>query len=107
MMFPESRLVRIGANHPLLSNQLRGFDISSVTLRDPQSRVGDDPLVARQVKTEPWLEALEIDGRLAVVFSPYDVSCALENQTSLDCKGYIKADAAKIAVNVLLYALQQ
>ena len=106
MMFPDSRLVRIPTNHPLFTEELRGFDVRSVMLRDPQSRVGDDPLVARMVKSEPWLEALEIDGRFAVIFSPYDVSCSLENQASLDCKGYQKTDAAKIAVNVLLYALQ-
>ena len=61
----------------------------------------------RQVRTAPLLEALEIDGRWAVIFSPYDISCALENHASLECKGYVTADAAKIAVNVLLFALQQ
>jgi hypothetical protein len=35
------------------------------------------------------------------------LSCALENQSSLECKGYTKEDAAKIGVNIVLYALQQ
>ena len=106
-MFPDSKLVRITSSHPLMTPEFRGFDITTVTLRDPQARGGDDPLVARNVKAAPLLEGLEIDGRLAVIFSPYDLSCALENHASLDCKGYLKADAAKIGVNVLLYALQQ
>jgi hypothetical protein len=42
-----------------------------------------------------------------VILSPYDISCALEKGASLDCKGYIPPDAAKIGANVLLYALQQ
>jgi hypothetical protein len=53
------------------------------------------------------LEAVEIDGRLAVVFSPYDISCALENHASLDCKGYITEDAAALGTNIILFALQQ
>ena len=62
-------------------------------------------LEARLKKTSPLLETLEIDGRIAVVFSPYDISCALENQTSLQCRGYAHDDAARIAINVLLYGL--
>ncbi|HTN77738.1 MAG TPA: DUF4159 domain-containing protein, partial [Pirellulaceae bacterium] len=105
-LFPESQLVRLPIDHSLLSTELRGFDLKSVTVRDPQSR-GADGLEAKLTKTEPNIEALEIDGRIAVVFSPLDLSCALENQSSLECKGYIKTDAAKIGVNILLQALQQ
>lgn len=105
-VFPQAKLVRLTADHPLLTNEYRGFDLKSVTLRDPQNR-GGESLAAQAVKTEPFLEAIEIDGRVCVVFSPYDLSCALENQSSLECKGYIKQDAARIGVNILLYALQQ
>jgi hypothetical protein len=31
----------------------------------------------------------------------------MENHASLECKGYVKEDAARIALNVILYALQQ
>ena len=62
---------------------------------------------AKLVKTTPLLEGLEIEGRTAVILSPYDISCALEKGASLECKGYIPADAARIGANVLLYALQQ
>lgn len=105
-MFPEGKLVRLPSDHPLLTTEFRGFDIRSVTLRDPLKR-GEAGLEAKLEKTAPFLEALEIDGRIAVIFSPYDLSCALENQSSLECKGYTKEDAAKIGVNILLYALQQ
>ena len=59
------------------------------------------------MKTTPLLEGLDVDGRIAVVLSPYDISCALERGASLDCKGYTPADAARLGANVLLYALQQ
>lgn len=106
-IFPEARLVRIPADHPLFSTEYRGFDVRSVTLRDPRAAGADGGLAATPTRTEPQLEALEIDGRICVVFSPYDLSCALENQSSIECKGYVRADAAKIGTNILLYALQQ
>jgi hypothetical protein len=46
------------------------------------------------------------DGRVAAVLSPYDLSCAMENAAASQCVGYSKDDASKIAVNVVLYALQ-
>jgi hypothetical protein len=104
-LFPDKTLRRIPAAHPLLTPEFRGYDVRKVTLRDPQVRGTDDPLEARQRKTFPLLEALEIDGRVAVVFSPYDLSCALENQASLQCRGYAHDDAARIAINILLYGL--
>ena len=107
MILPKSEFELLPADDPLLSREFGGFDLSSVTLRDPLGRAPDDPLRARLVKTAPRLEVLKLDGRIAVVFSPYDISCALENHASLECKSYIKEDAARIGVNVILYALQQ
>jgi hypothetical protein len=53
------------------------------------------------------LEGIEIDGRFAVIYSKYDISCALERQASVACSGYVEEDALKIALNVVLYALLQ
>ena len=91
----------------MFTEEFHGFNLPSVELRDPQIRSEDDPLTAKLVKTTPLLEGLEIDGRIAVILSPYDISCALEKGASLECKGYIPADAARLGANVLLYALQQ
>lgn len=104
---PGARFERIPVRDPIFTNRYGGFDLAKVKLRDPQARSDGDPLLARLIETPPLLEAIELDGRYAVVFSPYDLSCALENHASLDCKGYVTADAARIGVNVLLYALQQ
>ena len=104
---PEARFVRIPEDHPIFSQELRGYDLAQVTLRDPQLRTEGDPLKSKLVRIKPLLEGVEIDDRLVIVFSPYDISCALENHASLECKGYIKADAARIGVNIVLYALQQ
>jgi hypothetical protein len=104
---PDHPLQPIPPDHPLLTTQFQGYDLSSVQLRNPTNRTtADDPLRARLERTSPVLEGIEIDGRLVVVFSPYDLSCALENQASIECKGYVREDAAKIGINVLLYAMQ-
>lgn len=106
-IYPEAQFSRIPPSHPLFTDEFHGFRIGEVTLRDPNLRDENDPLMAKPVKTSPLLEGLEIDGRIAVILSPYDISCALEKGTSLECKGYIPQDAARIGANVILYALQQ
>ena len=50
---------------------------------------------------------MRFDDRYGVIFSRYDLSCALEKHDSLECLGYTREDAAKIGLNVVLYALQQ
>lgn len=104
-IYPEGKWQRIPTDHPLFTSDYRGFDLKTVSLRDPQARGADDKLSARIVKIEPLLEGLEIDGRYAVILSPYDLSCALENSQSLECKGYVREDAARIGANIVLYAL--
>jgi hypothetical protein len=102
-IFPETSLARIPADHPLFAPKYGGFDLQSVTRRDPQR--GDGRAEASLRKVEPELEGLKIGPRYAVVYSPYDLSCALENHESLECKGYIREDAARIGINVVLYSL--
>ena len=107
MIFPDAKLEPLSGDHPLLTDEFRGYDLKTVMLRRPQASTADAPLKARLTRAAPQLEGLVIDDRLAVVFSPVDISCALENHASLDCESYEKTDAARIGINVILYALQQ
>ena len=103
-IFPAEPLARIPPEHPIFSDQYGGYDITTVSRRDPQ--VGtDQPLRARIRSTKPDLEGIRFGDRYGVIFSPYDLSCALERQESLECNGYVRADAARIALNILLYSL--
>ena len=106
LVLPDVRLERVPIDHPLFSEAAGGFDIRQVERRDPAGRGGaNQPLRTRVLKVEPELEAMEIDGRLAVIFSPYDISCALEQHEALQCRGYTQRDAARIGLNVLMYSL--
>ncbi|PQO36880.1 hypothetical protein C5Y96_06870 [Blastopirellula marina] len=107
-IFPDAKLEAIPIDHPLLSTGYGGFDITTVTLNDPQTRnSNEEGLKSVRRESSPELEGLFINNRLAVVFSPNDLSCAMESGASLQCKGYVKEDAARIATNILLYAMQQ
>jgi hypothetical protein len=106
-ILPGSSLSRIPPSHPMFTREFRGYDLSKLTLRDPEVRSGGDPLKANLTKVSPYLECITIDDHIAVLLSPYDISCAMENSTSLECKGYVREDAAKLATNVILFVLQQ
>ena len=105
-VLPDHTLEEIPASDPLFTaNEYGGFEIREVTLREPSG--GDGPLAARRRRIAPKLEGVRIGDRWAVIFSPYDLSCALEKQNSLECTGYDRDDAEKIALNVLLYSLHR
>jgi hypothetical protein len=52
----------------------------------------------------PQLEGVKINGHWAIIYSRYDLGCALERQQGLDCKGYNHESALKIAANIVLYS---
>jgi hypothetical protein len=52
----------------------------------------------------PQLEGVKLNGHWAVIYSKYDVGCALERHQGLDCKGYSPESAVRIAANVVVYA---
>ena len=74
-----------------------------MTLRQPLA--GNGRLDAREQEITPKLAGIRSGDRWAVIFSPYDLSCALEKQNSLQCAGYGSDDAERIALNLLLYSL--
>jgi hypothetical protein len=105
-VLPNQKMVRIPIEHPIFHEVGEKFNITQVNRREPAAAgAADQPLRSRVQKVQPELEGIEIDGRLAVIFSPYDISCALEQHEALQCRGYTREDAARIALNVLKYAL--
>jgi hypothetical protein len=103
LVFPNEQLQRIPADHPMWSTQFGGYDLAAVGLHRPARGGGQTERRA----TAPLMEGVTIDGRLAVVFSPYDLSCAMENASPDQCEGYDQDDAARLGVNIILYALSQ
>lgn len=94
-LFPEHPLQPIPLDDPLVTGQYGGYDLSKVqyTRAMPQ-RTG--PVA---------LEGIMIDDRWVVVYSRWDIGCALERHQGSECRGYTHESALRIATNVLLYAL--
>ena len=107
-LFPNQPLERIPPTHPIFTPEFGGEDITTVERREPGGGGdGQGPLKSNIRKVEPDLDGIKIGDRYAVIFSRYDISCALEKHESLECEGYTRQDAARIALNVLLYSLHQ
>lgn len=95
-LFPGEELRPIPPEHELYTREI-GYDLSKVEMDKALGNRSGPPL----------LEGLEVQGRYVVIYSKYDLGCALERQQSSDCKGYTHDSAIKIATNIALYALKQ
>jgi hypothetical protein len=105
-LYPDHPLKQIPADHEIYS-EATWHDIKKTTRRRLVPSTENAALTLRTEEGPPILEGIEIDGRYVVIYSKYDISCALEHQASLSCDGYVEADAAKLAINIVLYAMQQ
>ncbi|MBY0524307.1 MAG: DUF4159 domain-containing protein [Gemmataceae bacterium] len=99
-LFPENKLEPIPADDPLFSKELNGTAITTVRCR----REGGD---AGYKDVAPALEGIKIDGRWVVIYSKYDLGCAIEKHQSTDCLGYDHASALRLAGAIVLYALHR
>jgi hypothetical protein len=52
----------------------------------------------------PQLEGVKINDHWAIIYSKYDIGCALERHTGIECKGYTYESALKIAGNIVIYS---
>jgi len=107
LVFPESPLERISPEHAMFTPTYGGFDLATVTRRRPQPLGDDAGLEVVRQEGQPELEGVRLGDRYGVIFSREDISCALERHESLECRGYTREDAARIAINLVLYALHE
>ena len=91
-------LQELPASSPILDGTL-GFPIREVQYRRPVAE--EQPDLKR-----PVLEAVaDADGRPMVLYSKFSIARACDEVTPYGCRGYSKADAERIAANIVLYAL--
>jgi hypothetical protein len=104
-VFPNQELQRIPSDDPLFSEQYGGDKIRTLPIRLPERSPERKTMVSERL-VEPELYGIQHNGRWVVVYSPNDVSCALESANSLECRGYTPKGAMQLGVNVLFYALE-
>jgi hypothetical protein len=52
----------------------------------------------------PQLEGVKLNDHWAIIYSKFDIGCALERHTGIECKGYTYESALKIAGNIVVYS---
>ena len=101
---PEATWKAVDANHPILTDEFQGYDIRRVSINRPSTEAGQ-AIQVQKYEGAPVLELVTWEGHPILLFSPFDLSCALESRQSSQCLGYSRNDAAKIGINMILYAL--
>ena len=106
--FPNTEWKKIPSNDPIFSDNYGGFKIDTLDIRLPERTPGQPRTVTQNRQMQPELYGMRLsdEDRWLVVFSPYDVSCALEKASSLECRGYTQKSAFQLSANVILYALE-
>jgi hypothetical protein len=98
----------------LMKEVLPNSPLTAIPADSPVYKIGFDTTHVRYTasvrETSPNLDTLtlygaKIDDRVAVVYSPYDIGCALEQFPSYGSKGLVTEDAFKAAANIALYSL--
>ena len=105
LIFPDEPLVLIPTDDPLYCEDYGGKNIEKVQLRTSERTPGRKIEVTTR-ELPPELSGIRREGRLGVIFSPYDISCALEKLNAMECKGYSQESALDVGINALLYALE-
>ena len=100
-------LIPIPTDASLLTAEYGGTDLSRVAKREPVRKTDGPGWNILEKHGPAQLDGILIDKRWGVIFSPFDLSCALEKHVAPDCLGYTPQDATRIAINVILYSLLQ
>ena len=103
-LYPDHPLEPIPPDHVMFTREI-GFDTRVVKRRRLLPASESASLRSQVQEGPPVLEGIQVNGQYVVIYSPYDLSCALENQASLACDGYLKEDAMHLAINVVMFGL--
>jgi hypothetical protein len=99
-LFPKEKLVQVPPDDVLFGKDLNGTALTDANI-ECRTQIGGP-----MRRTLPYLEGIKNHDRWLLLYSKYDVGCALERHQSLDCPGYHPDSAFKIAGAAVLYALR-
>ena len=99
-LFPKDKLEAIPLVDDLFSKELSGESLTEKIIRCRRERGAE----FRHVP--PALEGIKVNNRWVVIYSKYDIGCALERHQSSDCLGYDHDSALRIGSAAVLYTLR-
>lgn len=108
-LWPEKKLEPIRVEDAVKTDGLFSREINGEPLRLVRYRGRDskgNPMKKYQ-DGPPQLEGLKINGRWAVIYSKFDIGCALEKHNSTTCVGYDHESAKKLGRAVVMYTLRR
>jgi Domain of unknown function (DUF4159) len=94
MLLPNNPLVPIPHDDELYGTKV-AFDLKDIQYTES----------AGGARGLPQLEGVKINNKWAIIYSKYDIGCALERHTGMECKGYTHESAVKIAANIVIYSM--
>ena len=97
-LFPDAPLERVPVTDFLYSSELNGKAIDTIRCR--RKRAG------QMLSMPPELEGIKANDRWVLLYSKYDIGCALEKHQASDCRGYDPESALRLATAAVLYALR-
>jgi hypothetical protein len=107
-LFPDAKLEPISPDDTLFSEEINGQGNAITTVRLRRERPDGQGAEAEFRDTRPThFEGIKVNGRWVVVYSKYDLGCALEKHASSDCRGYDQDSALRLAASAVLYALKK
>lgn len=95
-LFPKGELIKLPPSHPIFAGGFNPIDRIAYT----PTALKDDPTLER-----PEFFGLFLDGRLAILYSPFDLMSGLNRESNAYAKGVRPEDATRLVLNVVTYAL--
>jgi RNA polymerase sigma factor (sigma-70 family) len=92
-LLPNNPLVPIPSDDELFTKEA-GVDLSNVQYTK----------AAGFGRGFPQLEGVRVKDHWAVIYSKFDIGCALENYNGIECKGYTYESAVQILGNIVIYS---
>jgi hypothetical protein len=103
----KAKLEPIPISDELFSEELNGPKNAITTVRCRREPANDQRGDGGYKNVEPMLEGVKIGGRWVVIYSKYDIGCALEKHQSSECLGHDHDSALKLGSAAVLYALKR
>lgn len=100
VLFPQHKLEPVPADDDLFSKELNGEKLGEQNIRCRRERGKE------MIAMSPFLEGIKINNRWVVLYSKYDIGCALERHQASDCLGYHPDSAFRLAGAAVLYTLR-
>jgi hypothetical protein len=107
-VFPDKKLELIKPDDELFSKDINGEAIQLVRCR--RERADGQGANEEFSDVTPYLEGIKLNNRWVIIYSKYDLGCALETplgHTPTGCLGHDYPSALKLASAAVLYALKR